>query len=582
MPDPHRPTPAARSLRASRAATATVALAAVLVTACSSSSSRSAPTTTEPATTAAATTATSAAAASGQRCVTPPRNPYLADSAMPIGHVDAAQSNSTPVAGPTGPSRTLQSSDLQYSHLGPGHFGIAISPTYTDGSRVVWSNGGDRISKLDARTMRVITELPLPGRTLQSGAQADAAIAKLDHEHGMQLASTAVAYAAQYLRGLAGVYYVLDKDNTLFVGGADSVVAYGDKVAGDPRSPIVVRGTWARPASVPGSFTGVNVTYDGKLVLVTDEGWVVVLDRDFKHFTAAPMLGAEQAAAHNQAVVKRGMQLGAGSWVRNSVAVDDHGGIYVASVDHMQKLVWTGSKLSSDPADGAWSVPYLDGDGLGTGATPALMGFCGNDRFVVITDGQKLMNVVLFWRAAIPSSWKQLTGAPTRRIAGMLPADMGNPNQRAIQTEQGVVVGGYGALVVNNEPASIPSGFPAAAVRVLAGYAGADPAFTPHGLEKFAWDTRSQTFRKAWVNTKISSANAVPVVSLGSNILYTVGARDGKWALEGLDWTTGASRFTWITGSSRYNTNFSGINIDGDGHVVHTTEFGIVRYAPGG
>jgi hypothetical protein len=36
-----------------------------------------------------------------------------------------------------------------------------------------------------------------------------------------------------------------------------------------------------------------------------------------------------------------------------------------------------------------------------------------------------------------------------------------------------------------------------------------------------------------------------------------------------------------VTGSARYNTGFSGMNLDQDGRIVHTTPFGIVRYDAG-
>jgi hypothetical protein len=500
---------------------------------------------------------------------------------MPIGHADSAQTTSVAVPGPTGPTATLGPEDLTYRHLGPGHFGIAISSPYPDGRRVIWSNGGDRIVKLDADTLDVLAELPLPGVELQGEAAADQAVATLDGLHGRALADAGVQLAAQYLRGLAGVYYLLDADNTLFVGGSDAIVAYHDVDPGDPASPIEVRDVFTRPSGVGGQFVGANMTYDGHLVMVTNEGWVVVVPRDFSSWTAVQLPGAEAAAAHNQAMLDAGRRPGQADWVRNSLAVDEDGGIYVASVDDVHKVVWDGTRLSTDPGDGAWSAPYPNSTGLGTGATPALMGFGDDDRFVVVTDGQDVMDVVLFWRDAVPDGWQPPPGAPSPRIAGMLPADMGDPTLRSIQTEQSVVVAGYGALVVNNEPGSIPDGFPPAGVRVLAGYAGADPAFTPHGLEKFEWDPAQRRFTVAWVNRDVSSANSVPLVSTGSNLLYTVGARDGSWTLEGLDWTTGTSTFHWVTGSNRYNTLFSGINLDEEGRIIHTTAFGIVRYDPG-
>ena len=511
----------------------------------------------------------------------PPANPFLADSVVPVGHFDSAQSDSLAVAGPTGPTATLGEDQLQYQHLGPAHFGIAVSPEYPNGERVIWSNGGDRISKLDYQTLEVLAELPLPGKDLLSEADADAHIADLDAAEGRDMADLGVQLAAEFLTGLSGVYYLLDADNTLFVGGSDAIFAYRDVDPGDPASEIEQRDEWPVPDDVGGSFVGANLTFDGRIVMVTNEGWVVVVERDFSEYEAIQLVGgAEEAVAHNEAMEADGRRSGSADWVRNSVAVDEDGGIYVASAEHMHKVVWDGASLSTDPADGAWTEPYLSTLDAGTGATPSLMGFGDEDRFVVITDGEELMNVVLFWRDEIPEDAESVDGAPSDRIAGMAAADMGDPDLEAIQTDQSVVVGGNGAFVVNNDPASIPDDFPPAGLRVLAGFAGSAPEFTPHGVQKFEWDAESGTFAEAWANPDVSSANSVPVVSTGSNIVYTVGARDGDWTLEGIDWETGESAFHYVTGSGRYNSLFSGINLDAEGRVIHTTAFGIVRYLP--
>ncbi len=508
----------------------------------------------------------------------PPVNPYLAASEVPVGHNNSAQTNSVDIAGPTGPTQTLTSSQLQYQFTGPGPSGVSISPPYPDGSRVIWvNNGSDRISKLDYETFEVLATLALPGKKLVSRAESESIIASLDSASGDALAQEAVKAAAKYLVGLSGIYFCLDRDNTLFIADAESIVAYADTEPGKQRSPIAVRSEWKRPNGIGGGFIGINMTFDGKLVVVTDEGQIVVLERDFSSYVNIGIPGSEAAAAHNRKVLAQGARAGSASWVRNSIAVDAQGGIYVASLDQMHRLVWNGKTVSSKESDGAWSAPYLNGDGKGTGATPALMGF-GSDEFVVITDGEPVMNVVLFWRGEIPSDWKQLPGAPSRRIAGMVRSDMGDPNATSVQSEQGVVVGGYGAFVVNNAPHSIPAGFPTAATGLLSSYAGADPAFTPKAMQKFAWDPKARKFGLAWTNTQVSSPNSVPLVSTASNVVYTVGARDGKWTLEALDWSDGSSKFHWTTGSGRYNSNFSAINIDQQGRIMHATEFGLVRY----
>jgi len=53
---------------------------------------------------------------------------------------------------------------------------------------------------------------------------------------------------------------------------------------------------------------------------------------------------------------------------------------------------------------------------------------------------------------------------------------MGDPNRLALQSEQAVVVAGYGMVVVNNEPASMPPGLPPAAKGLFISLLGDDPA----------------------------------------------------------------------------------------------------------
>ena len=99
----------------------------------------------------------------------------------------------------------------------------------------------------------------------------------------------------------------------------------------------------------------------------------------------------------------------------------------------MYRVVWSGNEWSQEERDGAWRVRYPNSTGAGSGATPTLMGFDDEDKFVVITDGDELMNLTLFWREDIPEDWQQLPGTQSRRIAGSLPANMGDPSKKAVQ-----------------------------------------------------------------------------------------------------------------------------------------------------
>jgi len=506
----------------------------------------------------------------------PARNPFLADSFYPIGHTNPAQVDSTLRAGPNGPTRRLQPQGIAYvDTIGLAHYGTLASGPYADGRRVLWTSGADRIAKLDYQTLKVLGTYPLPGKPQVDAAQ----IADMERQLSTLTGPARLQYAAQKARviqggGLEGVYTLLDRDNNFYVGGRTGVTVYGDARAGDPDSAIVVRRTWQLPQGISGRLIGMNMTYDGWLVLATDAGDLMVVARDFSRYHTVRLAHSEEAAAYNRRMAAEG-RVGYG-WVRNGFAVDAQGGIYVVANGWMEKVVWRSKRLSVDPGDGAWAEPYPNSTGTGSGSTPALMGF-GKDRFVVITDGDALMNIILYWRDRIPADAKAVPGASSRRVAGKLPVNMCDARRTALQSEQAVVVGGYGAIVVNNEPASMPPGFLRRYNGLLVGILGDDPAYTPHGMEKFQWNPATRQFERAWCNTEIASPNAVPFISLASNRVYTVGVRDRQWTLEGLDYASGRSAFHYVLGGVRYNSSFSGVTIDADGRAMFGALFGLLR-----
>jgi hypothetical protein len=507
----------------------------------------------------------------------PPRNPFLADSGYAMAHGRCDQQDSTPLAGPVGPSERLGPDDRQYAWLGPGHFGGMISSRYPDGRRVIWSNGRQTIAKLDYDTLEVLGTLSTGDQPEMPQSEMEDYVRGLDTLRDRALVDHAIVMAFTFLVGLDGVYAVVDCDNTLFVGRKDAVVAYADEVAGDPVSAIVEKARWPKPAHIEGTFVGMNLTFDGRLVLSTDHGWVACLTRDFREYDAIQLPGAAEHAAAHWARMEAEGRSGYG-WVRTSLCVDEHNGIYTSSVDHTHKVVWTGDRLSLDPADGAWSAQYRNVTGWGSGTTPSLMGFGDDeDRFVVIGDGDQVVNITLFWRDDIPDDWEQLPGAPSRRIAGMGPANMGNPTLTTIQTEQSITVAGYGAMTVNNEPASVPVGLPARGARVLAFFCGHDPAYTPYGLHKYEWNPAARALEEAWVCTTVSSPNSVPYVSEGSDLVYTCGTRDRCWTIEAVRWSTGEPAFHYVLGGSQFNTLGAGVTIDDEGRLLFGNVFGKTR-----
>lgn len=501
----------------------------------------------------------------------PPKNPYLADSSYAMGHGDSAQQDAVPQGGPMGPSRTLEASEIQYTFAGPAYFGINTSGIYADGKRVFWGNGLDRLVKLDYDSYEVISELYFPGVERYTEQQAEESIAKFDDSNDGIFALYNAYQDAQKLRNLSNLYTVMDIDNVYYVGNKSGLItAYGDKNPKDSRSPIVELRSFQLPEEATGPIMGLNMTYDGWLIVATEHGYMAAIKRDFSEHRLTRIKHSE--GAENKATGRTGY-----GWIRNAFAIDKDGGIYIASQAHMHKVVWTGDKLSTDEKEGAWAEPYLNDWGHGTGATPSLMGFGDEDPFVVITDGQPQMNVVLFWRNGIPEDWQQLEDAPSRRIAGQMPVNMGDPELTKIQSEQSVVVAGYGALVVNNHPRNVPWYMPKQAASLLISFLGSNPRHQPYGVQKFAWNPQSRALEEDWVNQSISSPSCVPMVGVGSNTVYLIGARDNQWTLEAMNWDSGESRFHYVIGGQRYNVLFAGTLLDEDGRIHYGTPWGRVR-----
>lgn len=503
----------------------------------------------------------------------PLRNPFLAASNCAIGHCSPAQQDSYAAPGPLGPTRALLPSEMDFAPLGQLHMAPAISGPYPNGRRVIWSNGVDRIAKVDYDSFEVLDEYFFPGRDRTSREDGEKYLERINaHHDGIRGVWNAFRYTST-LGGMAGIYTLLDVDHNYYIGATDGTLnAYAEVDPADPASSIVLARSFRLPDPVTGTMVGMNMTYDGWLIVATEHGWVVAISRDFKQHHTIQLRHAEQR------------QDGADDsfgWIRNGFAVDSEGGIFIASQDHLHKVVWTGSDLTIDESRGAWTAGYPNATGQGTGATPTLMGFgAEEDHLVVISDGEEVMNVTVFWRDGIPANWSGLDEEPERRIAGRARADLGDATLKSFQTEQSQVVAGQGVLVVNNTPRNRPWYLPESSrldFLILIGLMGSNPEHQPFGVQKFEWDSGERSFDSAWVNREISSPNGVPGVSIGSGMAYLVGAREDRWTLEGLDWKTGESRFHWMMGDQRYNGLGSALVLDEQGRVHFGGTWGRVR-----
>ncbi len=498
--------------------------------------------------------ASAPAGAAGPSCKTPVAadghepvcNPYAgSDWAMP--HRNAYEQDSTPYAGPTSASAitaqhvTVPSGALAF---------LQFSPKYADGQRAAWfsmvSNpDAERVGKIDVQTGKLIDlyDQPLPGSATPSGA-----------------------------------YNVLDHADRMIVGKGTAVSVYQDATAGDRFSKVAKTHSFQLPASaLCGSddhMVGIILTWDGQIAFATQYGSIGVFPDD----------PAKMDAAHvHSATVTPRSTCTAGNPAReeisNSIAADEHGGIYTVTSAAQYKHVWTGTtirqawrvKVASDGYQGGVRI------GPGSGSSPTLMGTAKrDDKLVVITDGRKVMHLVAMWRDAIPKNWKAIRPGADRRIACDLPVNFGNPGIAKAQSEQSVAVRGYGAVVVDNslKDSSAFDGLPGSLHYQASTLNSGDPKNQAHGVERIDWNPKTRKCKVTWVNRTVSIPNAIPTISSASNMLYAIGARNGTWGLEGLDMKTGRSALRLDTGADNsHNSFYADTEIAPDG-TVWTGTFG--------
>ena len=480
-------------------------------------------------------------------------NPHWAESSpYPVAHGTA---DFSPLAGPVGPGRRLRDDEVQWKSIGPVNgFAPVYSTPYANGKRVIWVGGYDRVSKLDADTLDVLTTYAIGGNTYFGDEEIRHHVAMMDKLDDKAMAEYGVKLWLEPFRSAASYYRLLTRENELYLphraaDGAISIQVFGETDANDPASPIRLRREWKIPPEISraGIFS-INMTSDGWVVMVTQDGALTALSKDFTvHHVLRLPSKRDEAPGH-------GTQDLWASFVRNNLTVDDQGGIYVVTRDYMHRVQWTGSKLSLDEADGAWSAPYPNELGIGSGTSPSLMGWGPNeDHLVVIADGTRGNNMMAFWRDAIPEDWKGLPGMD-RRVAGVTPIHFGVSDHEQAQVENALVVYGYGAFINNTFPVQhLPDqGSPTKQWLAESLYMHV-PGHEARGGTMVRWDPQARTLKTAW-QTQLNFASTVCTISGATEILYCWVNQNREWGLEGLDWKTGSSAFHYTIGKShRFN-----------------------------
>jgi hypothetical protein len=445
----------------------------------------------------------------------PPAHPFLADSSWPTSHGSPWSQGSRPHPGPV----TSDGAVVEHLELGLVSVTLAVTEPYPDGDRVAWASTPARVARVRlGGTLEIVDSRPSGG--------------------GLQDL-------------VAGAYTLLDNEGTFFATAGTSIFAYVDEDPSRSDSLIASGGSWDLPDPMPDeTLRGLSITWDGTLVVASSAGRLVALDRDLTQLS----------------------EVHVGGEVSNSIALDEHGGVYVVTSEKMWRAQWTGAELSLEPESGAWSASYETGDGslaggrlgAGSGSTPSLM-TVGDDALVVITDVNPLMRVVAFWRDGIPPEWAAPDGTDPR-VAGIAPVTFGDPNLLTSVSEQSVLVMGDGAVVVNNDYGDAT---------------GLEPIFeglAPPGIQKFTWDAEANTLRTAWARADLSCPNGIPSASGSTGLMYCFGRRGPTWTLEALAWDDGSSAFHIPLGDDvTYNSTYAATEIGPDGTILSGTFTGMVR-----
>ena len=273
-----------------------------------------------------------------------PRTPWLVDSVYPTSHFNPGATDSVLIAGPTVGRTLTRNRDVK------AVTNVMVSnPTVKkiDSDTVAFASGTLGILKLrlTGNALDAVAFTPYPGfedtAKLATDdaingvlAEVDAARRAVDDASLLAAIGGMDRLGVTFQTGINGVYNLFDRDgNHYCVFGGNQVLKTTDDNSVDSPARIVksVDVAQALPGDAAKAVTriiGLNMTYDG-FIAAAAPGALVVLDRDLniRDFVTFP----DEA-------------------VDNSIAIDEHNGIYVVTSRRMLKVIWNGESLSTDEA----------------------------------------------------------------------------------------------------------------------------------------------------------------------------------------------------------------------------------------
>jgi len=513
----------------------------------------------------------------------PAPNPWLADSPYAISHHDPAQTDITPVDGPRRGGRLA----LDQARTVPLVW--CSAPTYKQVGEDVVVIASNPLGLVKVRAtgeeFELVSNVPYPGREAVHAKVSDDTIAEvmadIDHrrrnKQDLRLLMESWLMYWKFSISMrtmpSGAYALIDRDgyHYTFFDRHHLVKSFDNNRVDEPLLPVrhasIIDQLPAEDAQGIEVILGINMTYDGYIVAAAT-GALIVANRDLE-------------------VVD--YRLFPGEHVENSIAIDEEGGIYLVTSVNMHKLVWTGERLSTDAADGAWSSPYdvmpegeaqaLGAASHGSGTTPSLLGFgADEDRLVVISDGNPdNAQIVAFWRDEIPADFEQKPGTRSRRIADQIPYRLSKTT-----VEASPVVYDNGVLVLNS---TYPEPGPISLDLISSAFLSGTTREPPLGIQKYDWLPAENRFVESWSIADVDNTDWMPpAVSTANGLVYIANKHNDTYEYFAADWDTGEKKATWeFPDDSVLWNNWGGITVFlPDGDFLLGGFFAIKRFDTGG
>jgi hypothetical protein len=457
-----------------------------------------------------------------------PQNPFTASDPWSNGHNDSYMSDTYPlgVPGPLGRDPQVLSTFLSIP-TSQAPFALSAIMTFDRNGLLVGA-----FATGDTEQNRVVVRLTL----IQPSDLATLATYELPAE---------AAIVGGGFRP-AGAYFFRDEGDLTVIGTVNRTLQVVSHSMSAGVWSFELADEWDLTQAIPegDAIQAVQPDWSGRLWFTSKGGVVGVLDRD------GNLLGYTHALRD------------AGERIVNGHAVDEDGGVYIASTAAMYRF---DADADAQPVV-TWRETYDAGTyihpgqtDIGTGTTPTLMG----REYVAITDnGEPRMRVLVYKRG------KNVRGSRLICAEPVFGAHMASNENSLIATDRSIIV-------ENNH------GYTNPLVSTTGGRT------TTPGIARVDL-TGKGGCRTAWTNESVSIPSLISKMSLANGLIYTYTKPEGPdantdpWYFTAIDFHTGKVVYQQLAGTGVFfNNHYAGAYLGPDGTLYVGVLGGVVAMRDG-